>query len=570
MKVSLNWLKELVKISVSDEKLAELLNSRIQGGVREVTEDHIELDLKGYNRPDLLSLRGVAYEVAALTDSEVSFTESEESSYRWVTQKLSETPVEVEALDLAPLYCIAKIEGLKVAPSEKDWAKKLASSGMRAINNVADVTNLVMLEYGQPLHAFDASRVKDQTLVVRTAGVGEELETLDHKKRVLEPVDLVIADTEKAVGLAGVMGGKDSEISDSTTTIFLEAAIFDPTSIRRTAGRLALPSEASRRFQHGLTKKRLFEALEAAIKMYEGLGGTLTAVTIIDNLKEEPRNILVSEEKLRSLVGADIDSAYIKSALEKLHFQVAEPVQGDALHGKVTPCVNVKPPYWRLDIEIEADVVEEVARMYGYENIKAKELVGKMPEKVDQSLFELIYSLKKALADSGLDEVQTYSFFPTQILKNFEIPTERLIKIANPMSVETEYLRNSIMPNLVEKVAENLKNMSEVGIFEIGKVYIPGESGPEEKYVLSAALSDGTDNPLKTLHVIWQKAAKALNLNITLQENGQDGRERLVFHPTRFLKMNSGAMGEAHPRIINRFGIDKRVAVFEIDITEFV
>lgn len=569
MKVSLSWLKELVKVGVSNEKLAELLNSRIQGGVREVTDNYIELDLKGYNRPDLLSLRGVAYEVAALTNSEILLNEPEESKYPWSSEKLPETSVKVEAFDLCPVYCIAKIEGLKVDKSPAGWVKKLNDSGMRSVNNVADVTNLIMLEYGQPLHSFDSGQVKDQALVVRTANTGEELLTLDNKKRILEPVDIVIADSEKAVGIAGVMGGKESEITEDTSTILLEAAIFDPTSIRRTATRLSLPSEASKRFQHGLTKKRLLQALEAAIRMYKELGGTLTAVTIVDSLEEQPKEIVLSEEKLNSLIGVELDKHFAESALKRLNFQVQEHLEG----GKYWV---VKPPYFRLDIEIEEDVIEEVARIYGYENIPAKELKGKFQGKVDQGLFEFIYNLKQALAEGGLDEIQTYSFYSTKVLEALGINGEELIKVANPMSKETEYLRNTLISSILEKVGENLKNMSEVGIFEVGKVYQIKDNEPVEKYHLSMALADNSNNPLATLYSIFTSSCSHLECgNITLKSRPLAEYEQQLSHPNRFARLfhkgqEIGFMAEVHPRLTNKFGIDKRVAVFEIDLTTLI
>ncbi|KKR83806.1 MAG: Phenylalanine-tRNA ligase beta subunit [Candidatus Daviesbacteria bacterium GW2011_GWA1_41_61] len=562
MKVSIGWLRELVKLNTSIEKTISSVDLKTIG-VKEVTENFFELDMKGYNRADLLSLRGVAYEVAAITDSEVTFKEPQDSEFSWVKQKLPETPVKVETEENCPLYCIAKIEGLKVGHSSPNWVKKLADSGMRSVNNVADVTNLVMLEYGQPTHAFDAERVKDQTLIVRMADTGEELITLDNKKRILEPTDMVIADPQKSVGLAGVMGGKDSEISDNTTTILLEAAIFNPTTIRRTAGRFNLPSEASKRFQHGLTKVRLLQAVEAAIKMYKNLGGKLTAITIIDHSQEQAKEIEVSHQKLNSLIGVDIKPDFVQSSLEKLHFQVE----------KVGESWKVTPPYWRQDVEIEADVIEEAARMYGYENIPPKKLTGELPQKIDQGLFEFISKLKQTLVDTGLDEIQTYSFFSTQVLKNFEVPKERLLKVANPMSAETEYLRVRIAPNLVEKVAENLKAFKEVGVFEVGKVYLPMESGPSEKYVLSITLVDETTNPLRKLFSIWQKVSADLGLKVTVEEGEQDAREKVVFHPTRFIKLmvngqDVGRLGEIHPRIINRFGVEKRVAMLEIALEQ--
>src|SRR3989344_5361685 len=271
MKVSKNWLKELVEIKDIDQ-LVELLPLRTIA-TKEVTDDYIELDMKGYNRADLLSMRGIAYEVGAVTNSKVNFEEPKKSDYIWVEKSLDSTPVSIEDEELCQIQAVAKIEGLKVEHSKDRWVKKLSDSGMRSIDNITDVTNLIMLEYGHPLHAFDGATVKDETINVRRAKEGEEITTLDGKLRELTKDDLVLADTEKALDVAGVMGGKDTEIKDTTSTILLSASLFNPEMVRKTANRLKLQSEASKRFYHGLTAKRLLQALNAAIKMYQDLGG---------------------------------------------------------------------------------------------------------------------------------------------------------------------------------------------------------------------------------------------------------------------------------------------------------
>lgn len=258
MRVSMSWLKELVDLKIPLKEMIRLLPLRTVG-LKEASQDSFELDMKGYNRADLLSMRGVAYEIAAITNSEVSFKEN--LDYIWEKLQLPAVETEVKDANLAPVYCLAKIEGLKVDKSSPDWIKKLNDSGMRTVNNIADVTNLIMLEYGQPLHAFNSNTVKDGKIIVRKASQEERIVTLDNKTRNLEAADLLITDPEKALGIAGVMGGKNSEVSDSTTTILLEAAIFDPVNLRNTATRLGLQSEAGKRFQHGLTKKKTTSSL---------------------------------------------------------------------------------------------------------------------------------------------------------------------------------------------------------------------------------------------------------------------------------------------------------------------
>ena len=532
--------------------------------------------MKGYNRADLLSLRGVAREVAAITDSRVIFKDEEA-----VKTELPKVAVDIENENLSPVYCVAKIENLKVEHSDEIWVKKLSDSGIRTINNIADVTNLIMVEYGQPMHAFDTAKVADQTLIVRVAKRGERLTTLDNKVRNLDETDLLIADSQKPLGLAGVMGGKDSEISDSTTTILLEAAIFDPISIRQTVQRHNLPSEAAKRFQHGLTKTNLLQALSAAIKMYEGLGGELTAISLIGDIEYKPKKVHLTQAKITSLIGINIPPDQIKKYLQSLGFH---------LRGVNVNSWEVTVPYWRLDIEIEVDLIEEIARMYGYEKIPAKELSGDMPEKIDQSLPNFIYILKKELAEAGLTEVQTYSFYSTKVLSATSYQLSDLIKIANPISAETEYMRDNLWPNLVEVVGRNIKQgYKDIAVFEIGKVYIPVENDmPKESYRLSIALMNGTDNPIEELAVVIatlnQVQGKQSQDKIAVSPSApRNDIGKALFHPTRFATIQAekeviGNLAEVHPRIVNKFGIsgawpsglDQRVAILEINLEELL
>lgn len=574
MKVAKDWLKELVDLKVDIKEVERLLPLRTIA-TKEITDRSIELDMKGYNRADLLSMRGVALEVAAITDSKIKFGDLTDDQLIWVEQQLDKLDVSIEDENLCPLYCVAKIEGLKVEPSSDEWVQKLSDSGLRSISNVADVTNLVMLEFGQPLHAFNASEVRDEKIIVRNANMGEKIITLDGKTRELEENDLLIADPEKALGIAGVMGGKNSEVPDSgEVTILLEAAIFDPVNLRKTATRLGLTSEASKRFYHGLTKKRLFQALDAAIRMYLKLGGKLTALTIVGENGDHLKKIPLSLRKVIELIGVEISKKQVEEFLRRLYFEFQEETTAQGEPGWV-----VTPPYFRLDIEIEEDLVEEVARMYGYENIKAKMLPGKIPEKIDQSLFELIHNLKQSLVNLGLTEVQTYSFYSTKVLEALafnENTKNVLVKVANPMSSETEYMRMNIWPNLIEVIDKNLRQgIEDIAIFEVGKEYIPIEKGkPLENYALAIALMNGSDNPLAEVNQIFEKiGAEMLKLNA--KPTVAPEVLRPLFHPKRFLSIYKGeekvgGMAEVHLRVLDKFGIGKRVAILQIDLGSLV
>ncbi len=566
MKVSIQWLKELVEVK-DIEEVTRLLPLRTIA-VKEATGDYIELDMKGYNRADLLSMRGVAREVAAITDSELKFEEKQ--GFIFSDKEIPEIALKVEDVNLCPFYSLNRIENLSVKPSNPEWVKKLADCGIRSINNVADLTNLIMLEFGQPMHAFDADKVQG-TISVRLARIGEKLLTLDGKLRELNLRDLVIADDNGPIGLAGVMGGKDTEVTDTTKTILLEAAIFDPITIRKTAQRLHLPSEASKRFQHGLTKSGLFQALDEAIRTYTEHGGKMAGFQTVGEKNDPTKTITLTKEKINSLIGVDIPKEEVEEYLRKLGFALAS--QGDSLHEW-----EVSVPYWRLDIEIEVDLVEEIARMYGYEKIPSKKLEGEVPEKIDQKLTDFIYDLKKALSNEGLTEVQTYSFFSTKVLNNIGWAPDflsKLVRVSNPMSAETEYLRFVLWQNLLEVISKNMRaGFKDIAIFEIGKMYAPG---PKEGYDLSIALMNGSDNPIEELNVILNKVKDLLRMQVSnkLRDSSATPQNDNFFHPNRFATIRSkekviGSLAEVHPRIVNKFGIDKRVAILEINIEDLI
>lgn len=540
MKVSIDWLKKLVDLNISVKDLVTILPLR-SIGTKEVTEDFIELDMKGYNRADLLSMRGVAYEVVAVTNSKTLFEEPQAANFAWNRTDTPRLQASILEPKLCPIYCLAKIEGLQVEFSTPEQVRKLEDSGMRSVNNIADITNLIMLEYGQPLHAFAAEHV-DGNIQVRKAKEKEELKTLDNKTRRLTPNNLVIADSKKALGLAGVMGGLNSEVTNKTNTILLEAAIFDPVNIRKTTTSQGLPSEASKRFQHGLTKTRLLQALDAAIKQYENLGGKLTGFIIIGDLKDKSSQITLTQEKINSLVGINIASSQVEEYLQKLNFKIKKSGSN----------WEVKPPYWRLDVTLEEDVIEEVARMYGYDKIPSHKLQGKAPlQKVDP-IFALIYKTKQELVKAGLTEVQTYSFFSSKIIKI--IGTDSLVKIANPISSETQYMRNMIWPNLIEAIDQNIRQgFTDIAIFEIGKVYSQNSKTPTEEYHLAVALMNGTDNPIEELIAMTKSVIPATE---------PESMTREFFHPSRHI----GAMAEVHPRLLNKLGIQKRIAILEIPL----
>lgn len=575
MKVSKKWLKELIEINSWDQVLDALTKKTIS--TKEITEKFIELDMKGYNRADLLSIRGVATEVAAITGKVALFNnikshilaEVREAEFE-VRKDLAKVEVEIEDVEDCKFYAVAKIEGLKVGKSKDEWIEKLNDCGIRAVNNIADITNLAMLEFGQPLHAFDGKKVKGR-IIVRGAKDNEKIITLDEKQRVLKNTDLVIADEDGAVGIAGVMGGKESEVSNSTDTILLEAAIFNPKLIRKTVQRLNLPSEASKRFIHGLTKHRLIQALDKAIELCIKEGGKLTGLSVIGEIDDEILDIKLSLEKINQLVGVEFKRDLIKEYLERLNCQFI----GERKEGNDTVWI-IRRPYYRLDLEIEEDLIEEVARMYGYEKIPAKKLEGERPEEIDQSFFELTAKLKNVLVSEGLVEIQTYSFYSTNILNALGVNGEgrELVEIANPISSETRYLRDNIWPNLAEVAVKNLKmGIEDIAIFEVGKVFNPQKGGglPIEEWRVAAVILDGSDEEILELFQITIKVAREVGLEAEIVERELGKEDQKLFHKKRSftLKINGkecGVLLELHPRVGYELGTEKRIAVVEFKV----
>jgi len=574
MRVPIEWLKELVELPESVERLVSLLPLRTIG-TKEVTDRFIELDMKGYNRADLLSMRGVAYETAALLGSKVLFTEPEESTYFWVQKELPRINVTVSEETISPFYCLVKIDGLKVEQSSQETQQKLADAGMRAVNNIADITNIIMLEYGQPLHAFDAAKIKDETIIVRRAKKDEVIKTLDGKDRKLSEMDIVIADSEKAVGLAGVMGGENTEITNETGSILLEAAIFDPVQLRKTATGLGISSEAGKRFYHGLTKKRLLQALNAAITEYQKIGGRVNGIAILGDSLEALKQIPISLNKIVSLIGTPIPAAQVEEYLQKLHFNLLPQTDAQGSSGWM-----VTPPYYRLDIEIEEDVIEEIARMYGYENIPAQPLIDNPVAKVEQSKYETIKKAKDGLVKAGLTEVQTYSFYSSNVLNALGWTEDRkslLLKVVNPMSAETEFMRQTVWANLAEVTAQNAKKgIKDIAVFELGKVYqLTQDLTINEYYSLAIAVMGEPETVLKQVHQYVVKLCEALGKKAIFNQ-GFGTLPVELYHPIKQFSVlindkPAGGIAEVHPRVMFTLGLEgKRVAVAEIPLSVLI
>jgi phenylalanyl-tRNA synthetase beta chain len=534
------------------------------------------------NRPDCLSMIGTAREIAALTDEplrlpQIHYEETEESIDSFAS-------VDIVEPDLCPRYCASLITGIKIAPSPSWLQQRLNSCGMRPINNVVDVTNYVMLEYGQPLHAFDYHKLKGRQIIVRRAGNGETMTTLDGTERALNPDILVIADKEEAVAVAGVMGGLDSEVTDKTKAILLESANFNTVAIRRGCSHLQFQSEASIRFDKGLNSELPLLPLKRATQLLLELAGGRAAKGVIDVYpgKSKPKPILLPAQEVKRLSGLEVNIDEILKVLNSLGFECQESDSGSQ--------ISVSVPYWRSDIKCSADLVEEVVRIIGYEKISITRLSSLLPQQKSKlsppaQRSNLKEKLRGILTGFGFQEILTYSLVSLEKLQKLSPKLELKIlplKVANPMTREQEYLRTSLRVGLLAALSHNQKfEQAGIRLFEIGKVFLPlGKDLPEEKEMLCAVLSGSR------AELSWQADKEPLDffdakgvVENLLNQSGLKARFEISddkgLFPGRGANIivdddTVGIVGDLHPKVAQAFEFSGAACLIEIDLEKLL
>jgi len=538
-----------------------------------------DLDLTP-NRPDCLSVVGIAREITALTDEPlrllpIHYEELENSIDSF-------TSVDIADSDLCPRYCASLITGIKIASSPNWLQQRLNSHGMRPINNVVDITNYVMLEYGQPLHAFDYHKLGGGRIIVRRARNGETITTLDGSERALKPDILVIADKEKAVAVAGIMGGLDSEVTDKTDTILLESANFDQAAIRRGCSHLQVQSEASIRFDKGLNSELPLIPLKRATQLLLELAGGRAASGIIDVYpgKAELKTLLLSTREVKRLSSLKINIDAILKVLNSLGFECKKGDSGSS--------ISVLVPYWRSDIKCSADLVEDIVRIIGYEKIPMTRLASPLPQQKSKlsppaQPSNLREKLRSVLTGCGFHEILTYSLVSLEKLHRLSFnPDSKIqaLKVANPMTREQEYLRTSLRADLLATLAHNQKfEPAGIRLFEIGKVFLPrGEDLPEEKEMLCAVLSgpraelswrikdealDFFDAKGVVVTILNRLGLKA-SFNIGDDENLYPGKRADIIVQDEKV----GITGEVHPRVLQTFELSNTGYLIEIHLAK--
>ncbi|CAG9619573.1 phenylalanine--tRNA ligase subunit beta [Sutcliffiella rhizosphaerae] len=537
------------------------------------TDKVLELGLTP-NRSDALSMLGVAYEVGAILGREVKWPSTEYAANNEVAEDY--ISVKVEAEEDNPLYVAKVVKNIKIAPSPLWMQARLMAAGIRPHNNVVDITNYILLEYGQPLHAFDYDRLGSKEILVRRAQKGEKITTLDDTERTLTEDHLVITNGIEPIALAGVMGGANSEVQSDTTTVLLESAYFNGVTIRKASKDHGLRSEASARYEKGIDPARTREAAERAISLMEQYaGGEVVSGSVEANtLTIEPAIVTTTVEKINSVLGTSITSEEVKDIFTRLQFGVAED------NGSFTVTV----PTRRGDITIEEDLVEEVARLYGYDNIPTTLPVSAATPGVLTPYQAMRRKVRRYLEGAGLIQNITYSLTSEERAKQFALEDGEAIRLAMPMSEERSTLRLSLVPHLLDALQHNIaRSLQANAVYEIGSVFIGKENTtlPEEKERLAGALTG-----LWEQHP-WQGEKKAVDFFVVkgilegmfrilgVEESISYARlEKDGLHPGRTAEVllngkSIGFVGQLHPEILNEIDLPETY-VFELDLVSLL
>ena len=509
------------------------------------------------NRPDCLSVIGLAREASATFHRPLKLHTPEVKGCGGSIADLVD--IEIEDGELCPRYTARMVKNVKIAPSPKWMRERLRNSGVRPINNIVDITNYVMLEYGQPMHAFDFSCVDGGKIVVRTAREGEVIQTLDGNDRKLTPNMLCICDEHKPVCVAGVMGGANSEIVGDTAMVLFESANFNGVSVRRTAAALGMRTDASARYEKGLDPMNTMKAVQRACELVELLGCGEVVDGVMDVIAKDkaPTVVKLEPEKINALLGTDLPESLMRDILISLGF---------ALNGD-----DILVPSWRGDVEHYSDIAEEVARFYGYNNIPCTLMRGETTRGGfnEQQLFDR--ALGEVCRTLGYDEIITYSFISPSYYDKIRMPKDSLLrtslKILNPLGEDTSIMRTTILPSMLEIITRNYNYRNKaVRLYELGKIYLPREDGlADEPKVLSfGAYGDGMD--FFTLKGSIEALLGACRIRDVRFEACTDN---VSYHPGRCAKVYAGGtelgvFGQIHPLVAANYGVDAEIYAAEL------
>lgn len=513
------------------------------------------------NRPDCLSVLGLAREAAVTFDKPMTqHIPQVKGCGGDIHDYLS---VEVQNPELCPRYVARVVKNVKIGPSPRWMRERLRASGVRPIDNIVDITNYVMLEYGQPMHAFDIEYVKDHKIIVRNARTGETIKTLDGVERSLSEEMLVIADAEKASAVAGVMGGEHSGINEGTHTVVFESASFKGSSVRVTAKKLGMRTESSGRFEKGLDAQNCLPAIMRACELVEqlGAGEVVDGIIDIDNTNYQPTVIHLDAQWINKFLGTQIPEEQMRKILTDLHFQL----DGD----------NIIVPSFRGDVEHKADVAEEIARIYGYNKIPTSIAKGSTQGRYSEyQEFERV--VNRTMLAQGMYEIMTYSFVSPKQYDKIRLPKDdprrNSVVIRNPLGEDTSIMRTNAIPSMMDILAKNYNNRNaSVSLYEIGNEYLPVEDDPlpdELPNLVLGMYGEGKD--FFTLKGVVENLLETLSIE---DYDVTACKDNPTFHPGRCAVLSKdgeefGILGEIHPLVCNNYEIGTRVYVAKLNLRD--
>ncbi|MGM0439331.1 MAG: phenylalanine--tRNA ligase subunit beta [Patescibacteria group bacterium] len=551
MKFSYNWLNSFFEKDLPEpNELAEKLMMRFFEieGIEEVNGDTlIDIDILPNRGTDCFSHLGVAREIAAIYDLEIVEPKINFKAKEGNVEDMVEVNIENE---LTPRYVLRAIKGVKVKETPDFIKDRLQTCGLQSINNIVDITNYVMLEMGQPLHAFDAKKIKGDQIKVRRAREGEKIKTLDGDELELDESILVIADETDPIGIAGIKGGQGPEIDDDTEVIYLESANFEGKTIRRASKKIKLRTDASSRFEHGLDPELADKASKRAIYLMQKYADGKPIKSSVDKYlqKNKPKTLKLSVNKTQSLLGVEVSKDKIINILNKLGFEAIPEKEK----------IKVKVPTRRMDVSIEEDLIEEVGRIYGYENIDP--IKPKASVTTPKTNYQLLWEDKtrNILKGAGFTENYNYTFIDQKTNDLFGF--KDLIEMENPVSSEYKYLRPTLLPHLLKNIKNNEKRFNDINIFEIGKIF-----EDEERKMLGGAQVASNFRRIKgVIDLLFESLGVG-------RANYKNREERQGVWTAKSAEIvvrgeNLGVLGEVSEELLKKMKIENDVFAFELDM----
>lgn len=566
-----SWLRELLNTKASVKQISRYLSlcSQSVEKITKIGDDYVyEIEITT-NRPDCLSVYGIARELAAILPRFGIKAYLKKLVLKDIPKPAKKLPLEVKISKnhLCPRFTALIFDNIEIKPSSKIVRERLEKSGIRSLNNVVDISNYLMLELGQPMHTFDYDKIKKAEMTLREAKAGEKIVTLDGQTRLLPKEAIVIEDGKgRIIDLCGIMGGKNSEVDQNTKRVLLFVQTYNPAKIRQTCQTLSFRTEAAQRFEKGVNPEGVIPAMKKAVGMFAKLAGAKVTSQLIDIYPNPPKakKITLSQEKLNQVMGIEISLTEAKKILESLGFTSNLKPQASNL--------IVTVPHWRQeDISIAEDLIEEVARIYGYHNLPSVLPKGEIPQSTEVTSFYWEERIKKALKFWGFTETVNYSMVSAELLKKTGFEPQKCLKIANPLSEELVFMRSSLIPSLLEVVAKNPQD--ETKIFELANVYLfQGNNRlPKEKLRLAVTI---TKEKFYQVKGIVEAILEELGIKNFTFVPGKVVNDKLL-HPLRAAQIMIknkpiGSIAEINPSILAKLNIKERITIFDLDFSYLV